>query len=197
MSRGLVPSLTLLTLIATGTLYAGGSMAQAKDCSAIKGASARLACYDASSRKHPAQPVRVGSIEGTITWQYNKFVGTKGDVGAKVILVRSPVADSLQRLGDPERAGLTLGVVMSEQPGVIYGIAVDGFGHFAREGLASGDYKAYVISGQTTPSPDDNYTNSCAEDLKLFKTHTIYCTSVTITPGSKTELVHDFGNTYS
>lgn len=32
----------------------------------------------------PTQNVGVGNLKGTITWQYNKVIGTKGDVGAKI-----------------------------------------------------------------------------------------------------------------
>ncbi|WP_244297227.1 hypothetical protein [Brevibacillus antibioticus] len=35
----------------------------------------------------PAIPTQKGSLKGTITWQYNDFVGTKPDVNARILLI--------------------------------------------------------------------------------------------------------------
>lgn len=181
----------------------------ASDCKMLKSPTARLACYDAQNKAAPRQKQTFGKIQGVITWQYNNFVGTKGDVGAKIILVSDPVDERLKKLGGPEAGLLSLGYAppKSEQYG-IYSADADGFGNFSIDGVPVGRYQIFVFSSKTTPGPDDYMTNICkAEYAKYFanmhdykdlafKVHKVYCTSADVMEDRATTISHDFGNTY-
>lgn len=197
MSLTMLRSIFIVSLVFSGTSYAA-------DCSLIKNSASRLACYDSNAKQSDMNKIEVGTVEGTVTWQYNKFVGTKGDNGATVILVRLPVEDTIAKLSDSDRdllgRGLDSGSVYVSADG-IYEIKVDGFGKFSKDGILVGRYLTIVTSGSTSPSPDDVYTQSCTSRLKEFFNdirffRKAYCTSVQIKSGERSQIVHDFGNTY-
>src|SRR5690242_3827745 len=93
-------------------LLIGGTAAQAKavDCSTIKSPKTRLACYDGQKKPEASAAKQAfGKVQGAITWQYNNFVGTKGDVGAEVVLVAKPFEETIKKLSAAELSMLSIG----------------------------------------------------------------------------------------
>lgn len=179
-----------------------GSAAEAAstNCKSLRSPAARLACYEKQDSKPETGE---GTAEGTITWQYNNFVGTKGDVGAKVILVRDPFDSTVSKLDATESKMLSGGFPEDESSANgVYSAEADGFGKFMIDGIPSGSYAVLIFSSKTRPGPDDVMTNSCKEKYGsffqafVFALSKAYCTSIKVAPGRTTTVSHDFGNTY-
>ena len=192
-------SISRATLICVYLIGASTSTAQKGDCSVIANADDRLACYD--KKDEPAKADIVGGIRGSITWQYNKHVGTRGDNGATIFLLRAPVGNTFASLESYQRKMLAFGIAPTEQPGILYAIEVDGFGRFERDDIEPGEYLTVVLSENTRPGPKDTYTNDCIErlekyidELKFFEKS--YCRMISIESNKILSFSHDFGNTY-
>ncbi|MEC7819155.1 MAG: hypothetical protein VX454_10895 [Pseudomonadota bacterium] len=188
------------SILAGGVLLLTQSAgAMDSDCAAIAKDEVRLACYDDKEGSGDIQGT--GSIKGTITWQYNNFVGTRGDTESNVFLFKLPLAETFSNIKSYQAKMIGLGVAPTEKPGFFYAIKADGFGHYERNDIEAGEYVALIQSENTTPSPDDLYTKRCSEqfreyieDLRFF--NKVYCRPIFIEPGKSISLSHDFGNTY-
>lgn len=84
---------------------------------------------------------RTGSLTGTITYQYNKFIGTRADVGAKVMLIQTnhiPLDSDSHNMffndyNDP----------------MIYCTEVDGSGNYYLDNIPAGEYYLFIQSKAT------------------------------------------------
>lgn len=147
-----------------------------------------------------------GKLKGTITWQYNKFVGTKGDVAAKIYIIPKDFkVDSISV--DEEKSYFSFG--MTPKNTNLFYAEADGYGNYEVDGIPPGEYYVFIISQSTRrdlTQPLGEYTKSflaqVARDLdkdgltfntKLYK-HTIK--SIQIRTGITSNVSHDFGNTY-
>lgn len=93
-----------------------------------------------------------GSIKGNVTWQYNDFIGTKPDVGAKVFLIPTSFNDkdytfsdikSYAILGDiPEGSNLQF-------------VTVDGYGNYEINDIPIGEYFVVISSKNTMRSESE------------------------------------------
>lgn len=142
-----------------------------------------------------------GSLEGSITYKYNDFVGNRGDTGAKVILISKDV-ESL-----PDRLGLGM---MSENPDGVYNTEVDGTGSFRFDHIPAGEYYIVIISKNTNENPDrvSGYRTWGADVMNMFsekgqenalltaKTHKIRNDEITIYDQETSSFSYDFGTTY-
>lgn len=100
----------------------------------------------------------VASLKGNITWQYNKYIGTRPDVGASVILFPK------------NNRPVTIKQVIAMQDGKIdassiglYYSRIDGFGSYELTNIPAGDYFALYISLKTYRNyllPVDNNVSS-------------------------------------
>lgn len=92
------------------------------------------------------KPVANGSatLKGNITWQYNRVIGTKPDVGATVILFpinnKATTSAELVKVMDGKIPASTLG---------IYHANVDGYGTYELNNLPAGKYVALYTSLKT------------------------------------------------
>lgn len=189
---------TALTLLMI--LVAASPAMASTNCKALKSPSARLKCYESRDTKVSAAP---GKVEGTVTWQYNNFVGTKGDVGAHVFLVRKPFDKTTAHLDATKAKELSGALIsVSDEENGLFGAEVDGFGKYSFDAVPPGEYAVFVFSSKTRPGPDDVYTNACKQQFgNFFQAFAFvlaksYCTSVTVKTGGTSTLSHDFGNTY-
>jgi hypothetical protein len=192
---------TGLVVLATASWFFAEQAAsgQDSDCGQIKEPSARLACYDGRAVSVANDPSAEGTIEGTITWQYNKFVGTRGDKGARVLLLKKPLEETVKKITSVSL--LTFGIA-SDREGFVYSVEADGYGRFMREGISAGEYFVLIKSGETRAGPDDFYTNECKNELQKFSSETLTffnkaaCQTVRVVADRRVQIVHDFGNTY-
>ncbi len=103
---------------------------------------------------------QTGSVNGLITYQYNRYIGTRADVGAKVMLVQAnhiPLAfDSLNFL-----------VISSYDDPLIYSTTVDGNGNFYFDNIPSGEYYLIVKGKNTNESPAITELNISSAKLYL------------------------------
>ena len=87
------------------------------------------------------------TVNGLVTYQYNKFVGTRGDNGATVMLI--PANNEVKNYDNHSAAMLLSGTYDS-------GIMItkcDGYGNFSfGQTVPMGDYHVFIISKNTTSS---------------------------------------------
>lgn len=153
------------------------------------------------------QATGFGSVTGNITWQYNKFIGTKADVGAKVYLI--PLDYTIRGGGNED---LALCMDTNGKNNVFY-TKVDGMGQYNFTNIPSGNYLLFVKSKNTTSSLRFNNESSWEEriearfnsiltndELEKFKTmvgYDSYFTDVIeVKDNQNTVSSHDFGYTY-
>lgn len=153
------------------------------------------------------EPTGYGTVKGNITWQYNKFIGTRPDTGANVFLV--PLDYNIKGGGNEDFA-------MTKDPkghNNVYRVEVDGMGQYCFDNIPSGNYRIVVISWKTTSgfrfkdeygwrqmvhkyvwkffTPDEFLTFA---DMVGYKN--ITCEDIKIENGQTTTYSHDFGYTY-
>ena len=147
-----------------------------------------------------------GKIKGTITWQYNKYVGTKGDVGAQIYVI--PTSFSPQTISeDDEKAYFMTGKVPKNS--MLFYTTADGYGNYEIDVVPAGEYCVFIISMKTTrdfTKPVPEYTKNALkpyirnwdtiEKGTLVKLHNHVFKNVEIRSGITTIFSHDFGFTY-
>ncbi|WP_053403408.1 hypothetical protein [Priestia koreensis] len=152
----------------------------------------------------PKPPVGYGTVKGDITWQYNRYIGTKPDVGADVYLI--PVNFNPKTV---KKSDLDTYILIGSAPknsNLYYG-KVSGFGHYEISNVPVGKYLLVVSSAKTNRNPDDPiYIKSVLapklgasyqmfEDFKLkFPSHT--WSTIEISKGNVLDYSYDFGYTY-
>lgn len=143
-----------------------------------------------------------GSLKGTITWQYNNYVGTKPDVGANVLVFpqggfKKVTASNLVSVMNGKASGSKYGVYYAD---------VDGYGNYSFS-LPEGKYHVVFISLKTTRNFNNPVSSSIIKimgtyvngfkgtefGMNLFN-HQIK--SITIKKGETINLSKDWGNTY-
>lgn len=150
----------------------------------------------------PVSPIGTGSIKGTVTYQYNKFIGSRGDVGADVFLISKNTAPGSINY-DP-KIGLT-GKFTTNSPTDLYRIKVDGMGHYEFNNIPAGEYVIVICSkganaftgyvapefkSLVKPFFDSTYDTFVYGNTFMWK-HVV--DSVTVLPNSMTDYSHDFG----
>jgi hypothetical protein len=170
-----------------------------------------------------ATPVPVGSVSGVITWQYNEYVGTKGDSEANVALFPSPMR---VKVDDSDVPALSLAVGTGSPNADLqqkYGMVVgrcDGNGDITLDNVPAGHYAALIVSAKTRrdfnePLMDveiqllswifaddqgrDDFIGNIAARTNLMSGILLQKWAfefVTVTPGETAHFSHDFGNTY-
>ncbi|MBB6447295.1 hypothetical protein [Bacillus benzoevorans] len=97
-------------------------------------------------------PNRLGHVNGTITWQYNKFVGTKGDVGAYVYLI--PTDLDVEKV-DINNLKLYLAVGTIPQGAPLFFTKADGYGNYELNYIPEGEYILIFSSENTKTDPNE------------------------------------------
>jgi len=149
---------------------------------------------------------QVGHLTGTITYQYNKYVGTKADVGARVMLIQTNHVPLYSDGG----AFLLFKEIGFNDP-MIHCTEVDGMGNYYLDNIPAGYYYLLVLSEETNESPEmeemnkglaRNYlqgkiTAEALERLELnLSLHSFEFETIEIKPNQTTRFSHDFGYTY-
>lgn len=160
----------------------------------------------------PAQLVydnsQCGNITGVITYQYNKYVGTKPDVGAEILLMQ---ANHTPLYSD---AGIFLSfseIENYEEDPMIYCTEVDGMGNYYLDNIPAGYYYLLILSKETNQSPEieeinagliDNYFSGkiTAEAIEWLKSnarlHSFEFKTIEVKANQTTRFSKDFGYTY-
>jgi len=89
--------------------------------------------------------IKTGSIKGNITWQYNRYIGTKPDVGARIALIPKNLNRNLDNS--------FFAIMISQIPQGKYGIytaKADGYGSYEIDDIPTGQYYLLIVSKQTT-----------------------------------------------
>ncbi|MFC5529047.1 stalk domain-containing protein [Cohnella yongneupensis] len=153
----------------------------------------------------PAKEAGVGNVKGAITWQYNDFVGTKADVGAKVFLIPTSF-DKKSITADESNLYSMIGAV-PKGSGLQF-VKVNGFGQYELNDIPAGKYYIVISSKNTTRNSDEDLSDYVVSTLKpLFAdwdTFVLFNLKLTnhevreieIKKGKTLDVSYDFGNTY-
>ncbi len=145
-----------------------------------------------------------------ITWQYDDYVGTKADVGARILL-----APASKKISDAD-AGIIYHVFSVAGSHKRYGLQqgdADGDGHIYIDSLPAGRYNALILSGTTlrdSQAPLEPYELTQLQAFFVDEAGVAIATTkpaillvfkwttqeITIRPGSLTHCSYDFGHTY-
>ena len=148
-----------------------------------------------------------GSVKGNITWQYNRYVGTKADVGAEIYLI--PLDFNIKGGGNEK---LSRFMDTKGHNGVYYG-KVDGFGQYNIDNVPTGKYMILIKSDNTNDAMrfenETGWNRTVNElmgqfltdkELDKFKTFLGFDSYITeiieIQNGESKIISYDFGYTY-
>ncbi|TQR39104.1 hypothetical protein [Brevibacillus brevis] len=152
-----------------------------------------------------ALPIQKGALKGTITWQYNDFVGTKPDVNARIYLI--PTDFDKNTITDLEESTF-LYETIAPKGSRLYAAKANGYGNYEIGNVPAGEYHILVVSKQTIRNlqePVDDLTaytlNPYVRDWESFEAATFLLykhvlSKVTIEENQTLDFSHDFGNTY-
>ncbi|MFU1795437.1 stalk domain-containing protein [Paenibacillus azoreducens] len=87
-----------------------------------------------------------GNIKGVLTWQYNKYIGTKPDVNAKIVLIPRDLP-KYSRIHD-EVFAITLSSIPNGTNG-IFSSKADGYGNYNIDNVPAGRYYLLFLSNNT------------------------------------------------
>ena len=143
-----------------------------------------------------------GCIKGSVTWQYNKFIGTKADVGAKIALIPK----NLNKNSDNPVFSLTLSQIPQGQNG-IYTAKANGYGEYEIADVPVGSYYLLISSvntnnNMTISSIDQQILSNLLSSMDwkfiqpTLKIHKYNLIKVQIEGGKTLTESYDFGNTY-
>lgn len=150
-----------------------------------------------------------GQVKGVVTWKYNKFIGTRGDDGAEIMLI--PINPNVKYY-DNRRAAMFLSSAKFDS-GILLTEA-DGYGNYDFGNLVpAGDYIILIKSHNTTSSErfkdeatwesylkfrvGDYFSATDFETLKIFIGYDSYsCSRITVKNGHVITKSYDFGYTY-
>ncbi|OUQ86797.1 hypothetical protein B5G50_19095 [Brevibacillus brevis] len=151
-----------------------------------------------------ALPTQKGALKGTITWQYNEFVGTKPDVNARIYLIRTDFDKNT--ITDEEEVVFAAGLAPKNSG--LYVVKANGYGNYEIGNLPVGEYHILVASAKTnrnTDLPVDEYPISKLKPyirmwdefiLMSLMTNQYKVATITIEENQTLDFSHDFGNTY-
>lgn len=152
-----------------------------------------------------ALPTQKGALKGTITWQYNDFVGTKPDVNAKIFLIRKDF--DINTITDMEEK-LFISIEAAPKGSGLYTAKANGYGNYEIGNVPVGEYYIIVVSGKThrdIRQPVDEYFTSIFtpyvrnwEDFTLLSlgTNKYEFSLITIEENQTLDFSHDFGYTF-
>ncbi|MED1800828.1 hypothetical protein [Brevibacillus porteri] len=150
-------------------------------------------------------PTEKGALKGTITWQYNDFVGTKPDVNARIYLI--PTDFDKNTITDLEEGMFAYDTIAPKGSG-LYAAKANGYGNYEIGNVPAGEYHILVVSKQTirnVQEPVDDLTaytlNPYVRDWENFEAATFLLykhvlSKITIEENQTLDFSHDFGNTY-
>ncbi|MEH7345546.1 hypothetical protein V7122_16955 [Bacillus sp. JJ1532] len=88
-----------------------------------------------------------GNLKGTVTWQYNKFIGTKPDVGANVFLIPTNFDPSKYSKSQLDLFS-TIGSI--PEGSNMHHVKANGYGNYELNNIPVGEYVLLISSNNTT-----------------------------------------------
>lgn len=154
----------------------------------------------------PYDKSKTGKIKGTITWQYNEFIGTKPDVGAKIALIPANLTKNTGPKHEIYFFALTLSSNSPETTG-IYTTKANGYGEYEMNDVPAGEYYILIVSQKTRSDLTINKWDALilqeifSEDewkvLQLnLKLNKYEFEKIEIKENKVIDVSHDFGYTY-
>lgn len=146
-----------------------------------------------------------GNLKGTVTWQYNKYVGTKPDVDAKVFLIPTNF-NYINYNGRLRSFAIGFDDIKSN----LFVGKVNGYGTYEISDIPTGQYLAIIVSKNTTRNFTEDvpsYTKDTIEKLlgaegyEAFKIMNLNLSkhtwsTIEIKKDKTIDYSYDFGNTY-
>lgn len=163
---------------------------------------AQAVTYSSAAKRYNS--TTYGNVTGMVTWQYNKYVGTKPDTGAKVMLVQTNHVPT-------EQDDLNLLLFSNYGDDAIYSTKVDGSGNYYFDNIPTGEYYLLILGENTNESPSTeninislmrSYLNGkfSEESLKSLemsiKLHSFTIKKITIKNNQTERVSIDWGYTY-
>lgn len=178
-------------------IYKIGQNTYVKKSSSIK--------YYKASKKLINDAKGYGTVKGVITWQYNSYIGTKPDVGAKIFLIPTNFNPK-----DYKKEDLELYAMVGSTPknsNLFFGKA-DGYGNYEIANVTAGKYILIVSSRKTTRDPNeevyiekelkkllgDAYQRFYDFNIGNFNNYTFKY--IEVKKNNTVPFSHDFGYTY-
>lgn len=155
--------------------------------------------------KSPPIVTSTGSLKGSVTWQYNNYVGTKADVGAKVFLIPKGFKHANYTELDLELFAIIGSVPKGSN---LHFAKVNGFGSYEINDVPVGEYLIIISSKNTTRDLDESIDfqnvlepiigtkNYPTFELFNLKSKKHEWKNIEIKKDKTIDVSHDFGNTY-
>lgn len=150
-----------------------------------------------------------GNLRGIITWQYNKLIGTKPDVNAKIYLI-SENYNKNTMTNDEESLFTLLGSVSEDKKDKLFFSKINGYGNYEIDNIPVGKYLMIIISNNTTRPPDlvgefetaKSILTPYINDWDKFKLVNLSKNKsefkiINIMKNETIDISHDFGYTYN
>lgn len=155
--------------------------------------------------KSPPVVTGTGSLKGSVTWQYNDFVGTKADVGSQVFLI--PIGFKQKNFTKSQMdLYSTIGSIPAKSN--LQYAKVNGFGAYEITDIPVGKYHIIISSKSTNRDMDSplslegtlkpllGSTNYDAFFLFNLSYRKSQWSTIEIKKDKTIDYSHDFGNTY-
>lgn len=146
-----------------------------------------------------------GNLKGTITWQYNDFIGTKPDVGAVIFLI--PSNFNPNSITDEDLKQFYGNFIAPKNSG-IFSTKTNGYGYYEISNVPQGEYIIFIMSRMASRNNENQIDQNTINLLKpviknwdFFKlifldTNKFKCDRITINRGLDLDYSHDFGYSY-
>ena len=150
--------------------------------------------------------VKTGTIEGTITYKYNNYIGNKPDVGARLFLIPTNIPKKSIEYADL----ITSGIILSDKrPAGLLQTETDGNGKYKFNQVPVGEYFLLVRSHETNTHLDAGYSqgsllsiwdylNAVSESTKesRIEQKIEVFDKIVVSENDALTYSHDFGITY-
>ncbi|WP_052344229.1 S-layer homology domain-containing protein [Bacillus ndiopicus] len=146
-----------------------------------------------------------GALKGTVTWQYNQYIGTRADVDARIFMI--PTNYNYKNHEDAMSL-FVLGIAI-EESGILSAKA-NGYGQYEISDIPVGEYFVIIASKNTRRNPDEPIDSYLKTELSrligadnsakfersqlLFQKHTY--STIKIEKDRTKDFSRDFGYTY-
>jgi hypothetical protein len=161
--------------------------------------------YGNNGQENPV-PTEYGNIKGTITWQYNRFIGTKPDVGANIFLIPVNFISSKYSMSQLELFSMIGSIPEGSN---LHYVKANGYGNYELTNVPIGKYIIVISSKNTTrdfQQPIDSYTEETLVPIlgsgyDKFKEFNLYLQKynwsvIEIKKNSTLDVSKDFGFTF-
>ncbi|MDD6620347.1 MAG: fibronectin type III domain-containing protein [Eubacteriales bacterium] len=155
------------------------------------------------------EKIKYGTVSGNVTFLYNRYVGRRGDTGAKILLLPT----------DSTAKNVSISWFDTDsklEKYNVYKTQVDGTGNFVINHVATGEYLAIIVSKETSSEywfeagNSDDYEASVAEMFfnymdkqsanefasEIISYHKFTTKLITVYDNENTVFNYDFGITY-